>query len=310
MITDIKCDALVIGAGPAGLTAALYLKRANLDVLVIRGKIKSALERAHDINNYTGIKSIKGTKLLEEMTSQVEALGVKFLNDDVIGITTDMSPKMASTKTAFITTDVIVIATGKGARKPVMDGEEKYIGLGVSYCATCDGPLYKKRPTAVIGNDAEAAEDVLILDQMGAKVTWLVKDKGLDNFNVKKELVDQIKAKNVPIIENVQGLKIIGDDLVKGIEYVTANGSKGTIEADCAFVMTSVPTATVFKRAGLNISETSSILVDRSQQTNQEGVFACGDVCGNGFQVSIAVGEGAVAGISAAKYLRKAKKDV
>jgi thioredoxin reductase (NADPH) len=307
MIKDIKCDALVIGAGPAGLTAALYLKRANLDVLVVRGKVKSALEWAHDITNYTGIKAIKGAKLLEEMTSQVKALGVNFLNDDVIGITTDMSPKMASTKTAFITADVIVIATGKGARKPVMEDEEKYIGLGVSYCATCDGPLYKKRPTAVIGNDVEAAEDVLILDQMGAKVTWLVKDKGIDNLEVKKELLDQVKAKNVPIIENVQGLKIIGDDLVKGLKYETASGSKGTIDVDCAFVLTSVPTATVFKRAGLNVTETSSITVDKSQQTNQEGVFACGDVCGNGFQVTIAVGEGAVAGINAAKYLRKVK---
>ncbi len=308
MIKDIKCDALVIGAGPAGLTAALYLKRANLDVLVVRGKVKSALERAHDILNYAGIKSIKGAKLLEEMTSQVEALGVGFLNDDVIGITTDMSPKMASTKTTFITADVIVIATGKGERKPVMEGEEKYMGLGVSYCATCDGPLYKKRPTAIIGNDDEAVEDILILDQMGSKVTWLVKDKNLDKITVNKELIDQVKAKNVPIIENVQSLKIIGDDLVRGIEYETASGSKGAIGVDCAFVLTSVPTATLFKRAGLNVSETSSIVVDKSQQTNQEGIFACGDVCGNGFQVSIAVGEGAVAGINAAKYLRNVKK--
>jgi thioredoxin reductase (NADPH) len=310
MLKDIRCDALVIGAGPAGLTAALYLKRANLDVLVIRGKVKSALEWAHDIANYTGIKSIKGSKLLEEMTAQVETTGVQFLNDDVLGITTDMSPKMASTKKAFITTGVIVIATGKGARKPVMEGEEKYIGLGVSYCATCDGPLYKHRATAIIGNDTEAAEDTLILDQMGARVTWLVKDKNLDKIEVNKEIIDQIKAKGIQIIENVKGLKILGDETVKGLKYETASGIKATIDVDCAFVMTSVPTATVFKRAGLSVSETSSIVVDRNQQTNQEGVFACGDVCGNGFQVSIAVGEGAVAGMNAAKYLRKAKKDV
>lgn len=308
MLKDLKCDALVIGAGPAGLTAAMYLKRANLDVLVVRGKVKSALEWAHDITNYTGFKSIKGAKLLEQMTAQVEDLGVKFLNDDVIGITTDMNPKMASTKTAFITTDTIVIATGKGARKPVMEGEERYIGMGVSYCATCDGPLYKERPTAIIGNDAEAAEDALILDQMGSKVTWLVKDKNLDSVGVHKDIIEQIKAKGIKIIENVKGLKIIGDDTVKGLDYETSSGSTGRMDVDCAFVMTSVPTTTVFKRAGLNVSETGSIVVDKNQQTNHEGVFACGDACGNGFQVSIAVGEGAVAGMNAAKHLRKGKK--
>ncbi|MBN2150109.1 MAG: NAD(P)/FAD-dependent oxidoreductase [Candidatus Lokiarchaeota archaeon] len=309
MITDIKCDALVIGAGPAGLTAALYLRRANVDVLVIRGKVKSALEWAHDIGNYTGIKTIKGAKLLEEMTSQVEALGARFLDDDVIGITTDMSPKMASTKTAFITADVIVIATGKGARKPVLDDEERYIGLGVSYCATCDGPLYKNRPTAVIGDDNEAAEDALILDQMGTRVTWIIKDKELRELEVGEDLVSGVKTKGIPIIESVAGMKLVGDEVVKGLDYETKEGVKGHLDVDCAFVMTSVPTTTVFKRAGLDISESGNITVDRSQQTSQDGIFACGDVCGNGFQVSIAVGEGAVAGMNAAKYLRKLSKD-
>nr|MDO8084568.1 FAD-dependent oxidoreductase [Candidatus Sigynarchaeum springense] len=308
MIKELRCDALVIGAGPAGLTAALYLKRANLDVLLVRGKVKSALEQAHDITNYTGIKAIKGAKLLEDMTTQVEMLGVRFLNDDVIGITTDMNPKMASTKTAFITADVIVIATGKGARKPVMEGEEKYIGMGVSYCATCDGPLYKQRPTAIIGNDAEAAEDVLILDQMGAKVTWLVKDESLDKIKVSKELLDQAKAKSVSIIENVKEIKLVGKDVVNGLDYETKSGARGHLDVDCVFVLTSVPTATLFKRAGLNVSETGNIAVDKNQQTSQEGVFACGDVCGNGFQVSIAVGEGAVAGMNAARFLRNVKK--
>ncbi|MEX2683477.1 MAG: NAD(P)/FAD-dependent oxidoreductase [Candidatus Sigynarchaeota archaeon] len=308
MIKELKCDALVIGAGPAGLTAALYLKRANVDVLVVRGKVKSALELAHEITNYTGIKAIKGAKLLEDMTSQVESLGVRFLNDDVIAITTDMSPKMVSTKTAFITADVIVIATGKGVRKPVMEGEEKYIGMGVSYCATCDGPLYKNRPTAIIGNDMEAAEDVLLLDQMGVKVTWLIKDENLDKLRVNKEILDQIKAKDIPIIQEIKEIKLVGKDVVNGLDYETRSGMKGHLDVDCAFVLTSVPTGTLFKRAGLDISDTGNIAVDKNQQTSKEGVFACGDVCGNGFQVSIAVGEGAVAGMNAAKFLRRAKK--
>nr|MDO8112229.1 FAD-dependent oxidoreductase [Candidatus Sigynarchaeota archaeon] len=303
MLKEIKCDALVIGAGPAGLTAAIYLKRANRDVLVVRGKEKSALEIAHEIKNYPGIKNIKGSILLAEMTEHAVALGVKILDDDVLAITADMNPKMASTKTAFITTNAIVIATGKGTRKPVLHDEEKFIGYGVSYCATCDGPLYKERPIAIVGTDTETAEDVLLLHQMGSKVTWLLKDKKIAEIEAKTDLIQEILAKKIPIIERVKVMRILGTDRVTGVEYDVSGGKKENLNVDCVFVMSSVPTAMLLKRSGLAVSEMNAIIVNRNQQTNLEGIFACGDVCGNGLQVSIAVGEGAVAGMNAAKYL-------
>lgn len=306
---EITCDALVIGAGPAGLSAAIYLKRFNLDVLVIRGKIPSSLVVAHEISNYAGFNRIKGSELLASMTDHAVAFGVYIMDDDVIGITADIKPKMAATKTAVITTDTIIIATGKGARKPVLLDEEKFIGLGVSYCATCDGPLYKHRRTAVIGTDNEAAEDVLILSQMGSDVAWLLKEKNLVDINVDTEKLQEIQSKGITIIENARDLQLHGDEFVNGIEYINTDGEQIMLETDCAFVISSILTATLLKRAGLSISDTGNIVVDKNQQTSMEGVFACGDACGNGFQVAIAVGEGASAAINAAKYLRKLKSE-
>ncbi|HME53602.1 MAG TPA: FAD-dependent oxidoreductase [Candidatus Lokiarchaeia archaeon] len=304
---DISCDALVIGAGPSGLSAAIYLKRANLDVLVIQGKILSALASAREIWNYAGLNGMKGSDLLATMTDHAISLGVNIMKDDVIGITGDMNPKMASTKTAVITAGTIIIATGKGTRRPVLSGEEKFIGLGVSYCATCDGPLYKHRRTVVIGMDDEAAEDVLILNQMGSDVTWVLKEKFLPDIDVVAEKLQEIQAKGITIIENARDLRLIGDDFVTGIEYTSKDGVQCTIETDCAFVISSILTGSLLKRAGLAMTDHGNIIVDKNQQTSMEGVFACGDACGNGFQVAIAVGEGAVASMSAAKYLRKLK---
>ncbi|MFX0100420.1 MAG: NAD(P)/FAD-dependent oxidoreductase [Candidatus Hodarchaeota archaeon] len=308
MIKEIKCEALVLGAGPAGLSAAIYLKRSNVDTLIIRGKVPSALRKAHKIENYAGISSISGPELLDRMIKQVKDLGVEILDDDVLALTLTMDPKMASTKTAFITADTIIIATGKGARKPEMDNEEKFIGLGVSYCATCDGPLYRDRHVCLVGDDDETAEDILILNQMGCKVTWLIKKKNLDELDIQAVKINEIKEKSIPIRENVRNMKITGDDAVKAIEFDHSSGIHEKLDTSCIFIMTSLPTSTFLEKAGCEFSETKSIKVDKEQRTNIGGVFACGDICGNGFQVSIAVGEGAIAGMNAAKYIRGLKK--
>ncbi|MHA1794151.1 MAG: NAD(P)/FAD-dependent oxidoreductase [Promethearchaeota archaeon] len=308
MIKDMKCEAIVIGAGPAGLTAAIYLKRANVDVLLIKGKVKSALTLAHEIDNYPGLPGISGPKLLEMMEDHVKSMNIRIIQDDVIALTLMMKPKMVSTKSAIITGDVVIIATGKGSRKPVMEHEEKYIGLGVSYCAVCDGPLYRGRSVTVLGDDDEAAEDILVLDQMGCKVTWLLKKKKLSETKIEPKKIEEIKEKNIPIWENVDDLKLVADNLVKGLEFKDDQGNPQSIETHCVFVLTSIPTARLLQQAGCKVSERNTLIVDKSQQTNIEGVYGCGDICGNGFQVSISVGEGAVAGLIAARYLRELKK--
>ena len=308
-IRDISVQATVIGAGPAGLTAAIYLKRAGVDVLIIRGKEKSSLVKAKEISNYPGYKLVKGEDLLAEMTAQAEELEIVFLDDDVIAFTPTGSPKMLSTKTAFIMTDTIVIATGKGVRKPVMENEEKFIGTGVSYCATCDGPLYKQRAVAIIGTDDEAVEDALLLNQMGCNVTWLVKDKALADLELDATKIEQIYATNIQVIENCGNFSLDGAEVVTAIEYDDATtGERVRLPTDCAFILVSIPTTLLLSRAGIETTPPANIVVDRSQKTNVDGVFACGDVCGNGFQVTIAVGEGAVAGINAAKFVRGLKK--
>ncbi|MHA1369917.1 MAG: NAD(P)/FAD-dependent oxidoreductase [Promethearchaeota archaeon] len=308
MMKDIRTDVLVIGAGPAGLTAALYLKRANHDVVILKGKAKSSLELAHEIRNYPGFKSISGQKLHELMYVQVLDAGVEVVEDDAFAFSLTMQPKMVSAKKNIITADSVIIAMGKGARKPLMVNEDKFIGLGVSYCATCDGPLYRGKDVCLVGNDDEAAEDVLILDQMGCRVTWILHKKRLGDLSISQEMLDSIADKEIPVIESADKFEVLGSNTVNGLKYEDPDGKSRQVDTNCIFIIAALPTVSVLQQTGLELSDKKTLVVDRSQQTNIEGVFACGDICGNGYQVSIAVGEGSIAGLNAAKYLRGLKR--
>lgn len=306
---QMKCEACVIGSGPAGLTAALYLRRAKVDTLIVSGKMHSAMSYAHQIENYPGIKAIGGKDLLKSMQSQVEDLDVRFLKDEVIALMLDMDPKMISTKNAIISADVVIIAIGKGARKPELEREEEFIGKGVSYCAVCDGPLYRDRDVVLLGMDDEAAEESLVLDQMGCRVTWVLKEKSLEDTSISAEKISEIRESGIPIVEDATNLKVLDDEgKVSGIQLEDGSGVEEKIDASCIFVLTSIPTARLLQRAGVHVSERNTVITNEIQETNVEGVYACGDICGKGYQVSIAVGEGAVAGLQAAKKIRKLRK--
>jgi thioredoxin reductase (NADPH) len=200
----------------------------------------------------------------------------------------------------------VIIATGKGTvRKKLIPGEASLLGMGVGYCATCDGPLYRGREVVAIGNSNEAAEDVLMLHQMGCKVIWILDDP--DDLKVSPELVKEIKELNIPINETAIVKEIKGQDKVESIVIENDEGEK-QLKVDAVFIFKAIPMTPLFQKAGLKIEGRNCIQVDRMQQTNIPGVFAAGDITCGGMQIVTAVGEGALAGMQAIKYVRKQKK--
>jgi len=306
---EFKCEILIIGAGPAGLTAGVYCGRANRDTIILDGKELSALYRTKEIQNWLGEKNIEGPKLLEKFKQHAESHEtVKIVKGDVISLMMGMGMNMISTRSANVSSDVVIIATGSGQRKEVIKGESNLVGYGVSYCALCDGPLYKERVVYLYGTDEEVIEDALVLNQMGCIVN-IITTVGINELPGK---INEIKESGINIIDKTEIIETIqnADGLIERIICKSIDTEEiKEYELDCLFIFSHVPSNSIFKKAGIEIDENGNIKVDENQQTNLKSVYAAGDVTGGVFQVVFAAAEGARAALSALKYLRTLKKD-
>jgi len=311
---EYNCEVLIIGAGPAGLCAGIYCGRANRNIIILEGKELSALAKTKEIQNWLGEPHIEGMSLLKKFRAHAESFdNIRIVEGDVISLIIGMGTNMISTRTANITSDVVIIATGAGKRKEIIKGESSLIGFGVSYCALCDGPLYREKSVYLYGADEEMLEDALALDQMGCKV-HIVTNVNINELPTK---VQEVKEKGIEIIDNTEIIEAISDS--EGIiQKIVCKPSKKEdldeediqkFELDCLFVLSHVPSNSIFKKAGIELDENKNVKVDENQQTSIKGVFAAGDVTGGLYQVVFAAAEGARAGINAAKYLRQLQKE-
>jgi len=302
MIKNLKTDILIIGAGPAGLTAAIYAARSGKKALVLEGSHPSRLALGYELENYPGFLKINSQELLNKLREQAGFHGAEFLKEDAIALALEGHPKYITTKSAFIEARVVIIATGRPlTRKNLIKGEEEFTGRGVSYCATCDGPLYRGREVLAYGFSEEAAEEILELDQLGCKV------KILPGKKIKPELaseLEKLRVKGLTILEDYELKEIAGERRVQKV-LVEKDQQIEEIPVSAVFIFRQIPAVSLFGKAGLTLDEHGNILVDRQQQTNLSGVFAAGDVTGWGLQVASAVGHGCVAAIQALSSLRK-----
>lgn len=297
-------DILIIGAGPAGLTAAIYAARAGKKTLVLEGeRTASRLSLGYDMENYPGFPSINSNELLAKFREQAKGFGAEFAKGDTIAFSLTTDPKYVSTTDAFIEARAVILATGKPlAKERQIPGEERLLGYGVSYCAVCDGPLYKGRNVAAYGLSAEAVEDVWILEQTGARVHWIpgrVKDPaGLEEAFAKAEKF------GIPVYGDAEIKEIAGDKNVERVILQAGDGER-LLDVDAVFIFREVPTGPLFAKSGLAFDHGQCLSVDRFQRTNLDGVFAAGDLTCGGLQVVSAAGEGCVAALQALAYLRK-----
>jgi thioredoxin reductase (NADPH) len=301
-IRTVKTDILIVGAGPAGLTAGLYAARAGKKTIILEGRSSSRLAIDYPIENYPGFASIGSRELLGKFREQAVRFGAEIMAGDAIAFGLESDPKYVTTKDALIEAAAVVLATGKPVpRERLIPGEDRLIGQGVSYCATCDGPLYRGATVVAVGHSDEAREEVLSLHQMGCRVIWVA---GKPLSDTDREAVAGIEARGIDVRPEARIREIIGDERVENVRLEEA-GRVEDISASGVFVFREIPSGPLLSRAGVALDHKQCVAVDRFQRTNIPGVLAAGDVTCGGLQVVAAAGEGCVAALQALVYLRK-----
>ena len=294
-------DIIIVGAGPAGLTAALYAARANKKVLVFEAKSPGGqIINAHLVTNYPGVKSMSGSEFAENLYNQVIDLGVEIKFETVLSIDED---KNVITNKDTYKAKSIILATGADNRKLNIENEDKLVGKGISYCATCDDNFYKNRVVAVVGGGNVALEDVLYLSDIVSKV-YLIHRR--DSFKGSELTLKEIEKKdNVEILYNSTVTKINGVDKVESI-VINNNEQDQTIKIDCLFVaIGQEPKNIVFKNV-IDIDEKGFINTKDGVHTNIEGIYVAGDARNKLLkQLTTAVSDGSIAATVAIKEMEK-----
>lgn len=296
-------DLIVIGGGPAGATAALYAARAGLKTLVIdKGLTAGAAGRAGQIANFPGLGPISGPDLVRRIREQAAGFGAEFVTDKVLRVDLSVDPRQVWTGQGMYRGRAIIIATGSMGRSRYLPGEERMVGRGVSYCATCDAAFFRDREVAVLGNDDEAVEEALTLARFATRVLFLSPTADL---HVSPELLQELTAHpKVMLRLSTRVEEILGSERVEGLRIVSPEGEEVIPVAGVFIYLQGNVPVTDFLEGQLPLGEGGCLLVDENFQTAVPGVFAVGDVlCRHLKQAVVAAAEGAVAAIAADRYL-------
>lgn len=300
-------DVIILGGGPAGLTAGIYTSRQGLNTLLFEGKqLGGRAWGPHRIENYPGFpEGITGTELIGMFVGQANKFGVEIKAETVVGLTDMGDAKMVLSRGGVYRARTVIIATGLQRKQLSIPGEQEFKGRGVSYCAICDGPFFADQVVAVVGSGKDAVEDILRLSETAKKIYAIPGSAGYGND---LEGLEEMKEReNVEIFEGVDPSSIEGGNVVSRITL--ENGPVAGLDVNGVFViLDSVGTADLVGDADVETDERGCIIVDKHQRTNLEGIFAAGEcVCG-GSQIVVAAGEGAKAGLMAFRYVRSMKK--
>lgn len=307
----LNYDVVIVGAGPAGMTTALYASRANLSVLMLdRGIYGGNLNNTATIENYTGFKSVQGPELAKQMYDGATQFGAEYAYGTVTAIekVADGSFKVTTDMDKTYTAKAVVIASGSEQKKLGVPGEEEYSGRGVSYCAVCDGAFFKGKHLIVVGGGDSAVEEGDYLTQFASKVTIVVRRDVL-----RASAIIQQKAEKNPKIEfvfNTSVTTIEGDgNQVVGVKTKNnVTGATGEMPADGVFIYVgSVPMTSYLKPLGV-LDEAGWVKTDEKMATKVPGLYAIGDVRETLLrQIATAVGDGAIAGQQIFKYIDNLK---
>ena len=299
-------DIIIIGAGPAGLTAAIYAKRARKKVLVLEaeaygGQIINTL----NIENYPAAPHIDGYTFATNTYNQAIELGAEVKFEKVINLENGNVKKVITTSNTYETKSII-IATGCGIKKLNLDNEDKFIGRGISYCATCDGAFYKGKDVAIVGGGNTALEDALYLSDIASKV-YLIHRR--DSFRGEDDYYEKLKLKdNVEFIFNSNVAKLFGNDYLEAIEIIDKENNKKNVSISGLFVAIGrIPENANFSKL-IDINESGYVNANENCKTNIEGIFVAGDCRVKTLrQLVTATSDGAVAATEAIKYINKNK---
>lgn len=281
-------DVIIIGKGPAGISAALYVARSGLKAAVI-GLEHSALHRAKTIENYYGIPSVSGEELFESGLRQAEHFGVEIRSEQVVDLTKEELFRVQTTESSY-QSRALILALGQSRHSSKISRADEMEGRGVSYCAVCDGFFYRGKEVAVVGGGEYALHEAAHLANLASKVTLLTNGEGEET----------VKDKGFPVLTQ-KIASIQGEERVSGVQL----GDGEVLPVEGVFLAEGFASGQdLARKLGLN-TENGFLVVDENQMTNFPGVFAAGDCTGGFLQISTAVGEGAVAGQRCASMLKK-----
>ena len=297
--TNETYEIVILGTGPGGLQAAIHAARAKTSVLVMGREHKSSLYKAH-VENYCCLSGVSGEAMLLQGVEQAKASGAHFLHEDVIKTTQTNEGFVIDTESeGSIKTRSIILAMGVTRNRLGVQGEKALLGKGVSYCVDCDANFYKGERVAVVGNESAAVSGAMTL-LFYAEEVHLVSSA----LQVSDHLAESIESSQVILHKDrkvtgilgtneVTGLRLDNDETLSVSGIFIETGAKGAVELAATLGV------------ALDDENFRYVVTDKSQQTNIEGIYAAGDICGPPWQMAKAVGEGCVAGLAAAKFVKK-----
>jgi len=297
-------DTIIIGAGPAGFTAAIYAARREMKTLIISKDTGGQLILASSIENYPGFRKIDSFELTSKMEDHVKDLGVEIKLSEVQTIKKDGDNFVLYTNNEEFNAKTIIIAMGLSPRRLAIKGEDEFAGKGVSYCSNCDGPLFRDKAVAVIGGGNSALDAAEVLSKIASKVYLIHRSK---EFKAFEALVSKVKSvEKIEILLNSDIKEILGSTKVEKIKVLNKDSEKTQeINVDGVFIEIGRVAHTDLFEGLVKLDERKQIVIDELCQTTQEGIFAAGDVTPVKFkQISIACGHGTIAALAAYQYLQ------
>jgi thioredoxin reductase (NADPH) len=299
-VVGTECDVLIIGAGPAGIQAGIHAARKKTKTVIIGKPERSAISQAQ-VENYFGLPRVEGARLLEQGVAQVKDLGVEVYEQDVLKSVSAGERFVVTTDHDLVfMTKAVILAPGVRRVPLEIEGEGEFLGRGVSHCASCDCRFYRGKKAAVIGDESEAATSAILLAEYASTVYWVS-----GGLKVADELLEKVKAANVQTISPAQPSRIVGGEFVTGLEL--RDGRK--LDLDGVFIeLGAVGATNLALELGIVPEPDGIIRVNESMETAVKGIFACGDITGQPWQLARAVGQGCIAGMAAAKLVRQEGK--
>lgn len=296
-------DTIIIGAGPAGMSAAIYLARKKMKILVLTSDFGGQTAKAASVENYLGFEKISGAELVAKFQKHMASTGVEVKNTAVDSVQKKDQSLEVNAGEEILETKTVIITSGKTPRKLNVPGEKELVGKGVSYCATCDGPLFQDKTVVVVGGGNSALDAAVEMEKYAQKVYILSISSKVQGDEI---LVERFKKSDKgQVINNAKTTEILGEDSVKGLKYEDQNTKEiKEIACDGIFVEVGWTASTDFLKDMVKLNQLGEIEIDANNQTSTPGIFAAGDVTNVPFkQIVIAAGDGAQAALSTWKFL-------